>query len=229
MAELDRVARTQEEFPEDEQANTDLEVAEARLDAIAGAGDQVLAEKAVAAAEAPALRELIQEAKEQRAYNSLWLECKTLSTRGETDELALMMETIKEAFEAKEQAYNAALKKKAENALKLGAELDKALTTYNASLNIQFDLEEQRDQQANKLDLELSDEMKTEIRETVEILKHNKRQLEQRLKDKFSELQKRRKELAAKPDDSDLASATALVDKEYATYKTYVAEVKAEE
>jgi hypothetical protein len=167
MDGLDRAARLQEEFPEDERANTDLEVAEARLDALTGAGEEVLAENAVAAEEETAVQDIVQEAKEQRAYNRLWLECKTLFTSGETDELALMMETIREAFEEKEQAYKAAAEAKAENAPKLGAELDKALITYNASLNIQFDLEEMRDQAANKIDLELSDEMETEIRETV--------------------------------------------------------------
>jgi hypothetical protein len=229
MDGLDRAARMREEFPEDEQANIDLEVAEARLDAITGAGDQVLAENAVTAEEEPAFKDIIQDAKEQRAYNSLWLECKTLFTNGETDELALMMETIQEAFEEQEQAYNEALENNADNVSRLGAALDKALITYNASLNIQFELEELRDQEANKLDLELSDEVNTEIRATVDVLKDDKVQLDQRLKHKFRELQGLRGELVTKPDDLALATATAVVDKEYATYKTYVAAVRVQE
>jgi hypothetical protein len=86
-----------------------------------------------------------------------------------------------------------------------------------------------RDEAANKLDLELSDQVATEIRETVELLKHNKVQLGQRLKYKFKELQDLRGQLTTKPDDLELASATALVEKEYETFKARVAEVKAQE
>jgi len=59
MNGLDQAARKQEEFPEDKQANIDLEVAEARLDAVTGAGGEVLAAKGVGAELAPTLKELM--------------------------------------------------------------------------------------------------------------------------------------------------------------------------
>jgi hypothetical protein len=43
----------------------------------------------------------------------MWKECRTMFSNGETDELALMMETIKETFDEKELIYNAAVEKKA--------------------------------------------------------------------------------------------------------------------
>jgi hypothetical protein len=39
----------------------------------------------------------------------MWKECRTMFSNGETDELALMMETIKETFDEKELIYNAAV------------------------------------------------------------------------------------------------------------------------
>lgn len=47
MDDLDQASRKQEEFPDDEQANIDLEVIEARLDSMCNAGDLIIEEKVI--------------------------------------------------------------------------------------------------------------------------------------------------------------------------------------
>lgn len=78
MADLDQAARKQEEFPGDEQANIDLEVAEATLDSITGAAEEVVEAKEVGLSETPTMQELIQRSRERRAYNSMWYEARML-------------------------------------------------------------------------------------------------------------------------------------------------------
>lgn len=123
----------------------------------------------------------------------MWNEAKCLYEHGDRDELSLMMETIKETFEEKEASYNEAVKDLTEegegldfhhmtettaaNVKLLGREFDRALTSYNASLNIQFDLDGMYEKEANKIDIQISDEAKAEIKETVSYLWKSRTQL----------------------------------------------------
>jgi hypothetical protein len=142
---LDLAARKQEEFPEDEQSNINLEIAEANLDAIVYAGEQIVKENHLGFRDSPKLQEQIEWTKEKRAYNTMYSEAKQLYLSGSFDELRMMMETVKEAFEDAELAYITAKNDKTANNQatvdKLGIAFDKALTQYNASLSVQFDVD----------------------------------------------------------------------------------------
>jgi hypothetical protein len=59
MDALDRAARKLEEFPDDEKANIELEVAEARLDAITGAGDEVIQANVAGIKNDPVIKEIM--------------------------------------------------------------------------------------------------------------------------------------------------------------------------
>lgn len=169
--ELDAASRKVEEFPEDEQANIEVEVAEAKVEAIADAAEEVIETKTVGVSEITKVKKIIRKCKEKRAYNTMWKDAKILFQKGDKEELKTMMETVEENFKEKESQYNEAVRKKALKLKEIGILFDKALTQYNASLNIRFDLDEWKQKIANKLNIEISTEKKNEIKETVKYLK----------------------------------------------------------
>lgn len=103
--ELDLAARKQEEFPEDEESNIALEIAEANLDAIVFAGEEIVKENTLGVRDSPKLQEQMEWTKEKRAYNTMYSEAKSLFMSEEYDEFRMMMATVKEAFEDAETAY----------------------------------------------------------------------------------------------------------------------------
>lgn len=103
--ELDLAARKQEEFPEDEESNIALEIAESNLDAIVYAGEEIVKENTLGVRDSPKLQEQMEWTKEKRAYNTMYSEAKSLFMSEEYDEFRMMMATVKEAFEEAEAAY----------------------------------------------------------------------------------------------------------------------------
>jgi hypothetical protein len=69
MDNLDKAARKHEEFPEDEDSNIDLEVAEADLDAIIYASEKVVELNELGLKDTPILSQQIELSKERRSYN----------------------------------------------------------------------------------------------------------------------------------------------------------------
>jgi len=115
MDSLDAAARKHEEFPDDEDSNVDLEVAESNLDAIIYAGDKVVELNELGLIDSPKMVEMMEASRERRAYNQMWSEAKTLFMAGEYDELYLMFETIRESFVEIELEYNTAKNDKTAN------------------------------------------------------------------------------------------------------------------
>jgi hypothetical protein len=221
MDELDKATRKQEEFPDDEQVNIEVEVAEAKVDSIAEASEEIIDAKEVGVRERGPMKEIIQKAKEKRAYNNMWKDAKTMyfKVEGGKEELQTMMETVEENFKEKEKEYNTAVRKKALKLKEIGRTFDKALCTYNASLTIRFDLDELKEKMKNKLNIEISPEVKAEIKDTVTSLKKNKAQLAKIMKYKYEEFIRRQKQVEKKPDDQKIAKQAAEAEEEYTMYK----------
>jgi hypothetical protein len=233
MDELDKAARKQEEFPEDEQANIEVEIAEAKIDAVADAAEEIVDAREVGLSERPKMKEIIRKAQERRAYNSMWKEAKTLFLRGSKEELTTLFYTVQMWFKEKEEEYNVAVAKNRKDptySIKVFAKnFDKALTQYNASLTIRFDLDELKEKLENKLDIQISDKQKAEIKETVEYLRKSKAQLIKMMKYKYEEFMRRAKAVEKKPDDQEVAKAAALAESEYVTYKVNYEKIEVEE
>lgn len=96
--ELDEVSRKRDEFPDDEETNMLVEVAEAKVDAIAEAAEEIVEAREVGIKEKPKMKKLINKAKEKRQYNLMWKDAKTYYLTGRKEELATMMETVTENF-----------------------------------------------------------------------------------------------------------------------------------
>jgi hypothetical protein len=107
--ELDTISRKRDEFPDDEETNMRVEVAEAKVDAIADAAEEIVEAKEVGLKEKPKMKAIINKAKEKRQYNLMWKDAKTLFLKGKKEDLSIMMETVKEDFEEKEKEYNTAV------------------------------------------------------------------------------------------------------------------------
>lgn len=111
--ELDNASRKRDEFPEDEQTNLEVEIAEAKVDAIADAGEEIDADGELGLKERPKMSIVIKKIREKRYYNNMWKDAKKLYLDGEKDELKTMMDTVKEEYTTKKEAYEYAVKKKA--------------------------------------------------------------------------------------------------------------------
>lgn len=136
--------------------------------------------------DAGVMKEYIYYAKERRAYNSMFGEARYLWRMREFDELWLMWLIIRTTFEEKEIEYNDAVAANTWNVEIIGKEFDKALTSYNASLNIQFDLDEMAEQEANKPNFTIPDEEKAEIKKMVELQKGSKPSIVKTIKNEFN-------------------------------------------
>lgn len=131
----------------------------------------------------------------------------------------MMMDTVKEDFDKNEKDYKIAVSKKSLNLKDIAKRFDKSLNTYNASLNIKFDLAAFKEKMANKLDIKIPDEKKEEIKNTFKYLKNNKHQLVKMMKFKYDQFMERQKKHEEKPDDQEIAKDAALAEDEYETYK----------
>lgn len=109
MDDLDAKTRTWEEFPLDEQVNIELEMSQAKIDSVLGAGEEMIANKDFGLKDEPVIREQIQYARERRSYNRMWGEAYQLFRQAEWDELRLKWQIIRENFEEKERKYNEAV------------------------------------------------------------------------------------------------------------------------
>jgi hypothetical protein len=109
MDDLDAKTRTWEEFPTDEQVNIELEMSQAKIDAVLGAGESMISNKDFGIKDEPVIREWVQYARERRSYNRMWGEAYTLFRQAEWDELRLKWQIIRENFEEKERKYNEAV------------------------------------------------------------------------------------------------------------------------
>jgi hypothetical protein len=229
MDTLDKATRKKDEFPDDAQTNMEVEVAEAKVDAIADAADEIVVEKVVGIKEIPKMKELINKSREKRAYNLMWKDAKTLYLKGQKVELTTMMETVEEDFKEKEKEYNEAVKKKALKLAEIRKRFDKSLTTYNASLNIRFDLDELKQKMKNKLDIKIPQKTRTEIKTTIEYLRKNKSQLIKMLKYKYEQYIYYFTLVQKFPDNQDYAKKAALAEDEYNTYKEQIEEDRRKE
>jgi len=227
MDDLDHLSRKREEFPNDELTNIELEVAEAKLDAIIGAGDRLITRRAFGMNDEPMMKEWLQRSRERRVYNSYWGEAKDLYVRGERDELSMMFLIIRERFELMEIAYNRAVAENDSQLQWIGLEFDKTLTAYNSSLNIQFDLDEWIQRRQNRMNIEITAEQKAYNKQTVKLLRGNRPQLTRRLKEKYDTLQEAEIKLRKKPDDSELTLEVVLAESDFNNLKAEVAIVEA--
>jgi hypothetical protein len=196
MENLDTASRAREEFPSDLQINIEVEMREAKLDAMINAGSDMIGYGDFGIKDAPKMKEYITYAKERRAYNNMFGEARTLYLTGEFDELTLMWQIIKETFDEKEIEYQDATAARHWNVEQIGKEFDKALTSYNASLNVQFDLEEMAEQEANKPNISISDEERSEIKSSIELQKNTKTSIVTTMKQEFNKWQSSKAKLA---------------------------------
>lgn len=85
--ELDQASRKRDEFPDDEECNIHAEMAEAKVDAIADAGDEIDDDKELGLKERPRMRYIINRIREKRCYCNMWKDAKTLYLKGNKEEL----------------------------------------------------------------------------------------------------------------------------------------------
>lgn len=142
-----------------------------------------------------------------------------------------MFITIRESFEEIEYEYTTARNDKTSNNFalveKLGKAYDKALTLYNASLNVQFDLDEIKEGGSVKFEVELNEADRTEIRTMVNLMKNNTGQIDRIMKSKYDEYIELNHQLIKEPDNQELAKSAAYAEQTYTAWKVDYSEVKA--
>lgn len=109
---------------------------------VAAASKEIIDDKDVGIKEREMLKVISEKVKEKRAYHSIWREGKALLQAELYEELDTMMEVAEENFKEKEAAYNKAVEEESIYIKIKGEDFDKAMTVYNASLNVRFDLDE---------------------------------------------------------------------------------------
>jgi hypothetical protein len=107
-----------------------------------------------------------------------------------------------------------------------GKKFDKATITYNAALNVKFDVQDEIQEQAMKPEVELEDKKKVEIDETVKYLKTNPVQLKKMAKYKYDQYADLDNEADRNPKDKDLRRKALVAEKEFQTYQDKIQEIK---
>jgi hypothetical protein len=141
MLELDQATSRQEEFPEDEEANVDAELAESKVKALEEVVGDIVKSDRLGVKDTKTFSDIKKKTSERRAYNRLYHEAKEYQEKGEVEVLEGYFEAIKDRFTAAEKKYEEA-KKTNKNEKEVGEEFEKTMNQYNAALNVRFDLEE---------------------------------------------------------------------------------------
>lgn len=89
-------------------------------------------------------------------------------------------------------------------------------------MTIRFDLDELKERMKNKLEIKIPEETRTQITETFEYLKTNKKELLNQMKWRYEKFIKWQNMVEKNPDNQELAKKSALAEDEYNTFKEKV-------
>jgi hypothetical protein len=183
-------------------------------------------------------KEITRQSAEKVSYNKLYHEAKQYYKAGEFEELEVYYEAIEEEFTAAEKAYAEAKSKKdrnpgiakyAEPEKELAVLLEESTSTYNAAMNVRFDLEEDAQKEDSGMQVELAPEERKEVEDTVDYLRKEKTELTKMLKYKYDQKHEKLNKAYADPENMELQESAARADAEYGYYKSLAKTAEAED
>jgi len=101
----------------------------------------------VSVREAEGISDVAEDARNSEAYNRLYAQTLPIARRGETEVLELYFEAIKSSFEDIEKQYNLSATENRPDAIEKGIQLAQSVMDYQASLDVQYDVVEDAEQE----------------------------------------------------------------------------------
>jgi hypothetical protein len=107
-----------------------------------------------------------------------------------------------------------------------GKLFDNATQTYGAALSVKFDVQDAVQKEENKLEVELAPKKKIEIESTVKYLYETPTEMIKMVKFSYNKFAEADVKADAEPENQELRTKAATLEKEYSTYKAQIKVLK---
>jgi hypothetical protein len=174
--------------------------------------------------EAAGITDIAEQARQQEAYNRLYAQSLPLAREQDDSTLELYFGAIKQTFDDAEAKYNYSVTEKKADAVERGVALAEALVDYTASLDVQYDVVEDAEQERLLPEVTLDEDEQDALAfpiDTSRQVEGGQDDVDFRLKQLFRSILEVEAQLAASDGDLEMQSALARAREEYRWSKEY--------
>lgn len=188
--------------------------------------------KDVSVREAGGIEDIAEAARIEEAKNRLYAQSLPIARAGDSDILDLYFGAIKSAFEDAEKKYNLSVAENRPDAIEKGIILGDALADYTASLDVQYDVVEDAEQESLLPEVNLDEDEQDALAFPIDASRQTEggqADVDFRLMQLFKNVIEVERELANDEGNLDLATTLARAREEYRWTKEYAIDTGADQ
>jgi len=185
----------------------------------------------VSVREAGGIESIAESARLKEAYNRLYAQSLPIARSGDTDTLELYFRAIKSAFEDAEKKYNLSVAENRPDAVEKGIILGENLADYTASLDVQYDVVEDAEQESLLPEVNLDEDEQDALNFPIDTSRQTEggqADVDFRLMQLFKNIIEVERELANDEQNLELANSLARAREEYRWTKEYALDTGAD-